>query len=286
VPVSVSAANYSQLSDEQLYASVFEPTNAPSRPPAVPESPKPVYYLPLAGEVYPCDVPLETVYRELEVALEPRGYFNADYQTKAGHTPPRVDYLLRIHYGERLWLMPIVRRDKVTWGNDGLVADRYKTNLMSDSSYDPRTGLTPSEAAALERLFGSLMAGNGGQSTKFSARLGITNSNSFGSDERLWRDFGETGQRARNFYLVVVEAFRFDDVMAMNNKAPCAWMTFIAVPEEQGQKFSEVLRAMLQTAVPYFGETTRGLQVYEVPPGTVRVGTPVEVPEAEKAPAR
>lgn len=81
----------------------------------------------------------------------------------------------------------------------------------------------------------------------------------------------------------MVEAFKFDDVMARNNKASCTWATFIAVPVDQGQKFSDALPSMLQTAVPYFGETTHGLQVYEVPPGKVLVGSPVEVPEAGKA---
>src|SRR5208283_5157950 len=110
VPVSVSAANYSQLSDEEPYARLHDPTNAPAKLPAVPESPKPFFNLALAGEVYPCDVQLETVYSALEVVREATGYFNADYQAKAGHTPPRVDCLLRIHCGERLWLNPIVRR--------------------------------------------------------------------------------------------------------------------------------------------------------------------------------
>jgi len=56
------------------------------------------------------------------------------------------------------------------------------------------------------------------------------------------------------------------------------------VPADRGQKFSEVLRPMVQTATPYFGETTHGLQAYEVPPGKVFLGRPVEVPDAVKPP--
>jgi hypothetical protein len=41
---------------------------------------------------------------------------------------------------------------------------------------------------------------------------------------------------------------------------------------------------MVQTATPYFGETTRGLQAYEVPPGKVFLGRPVEVPDTVKPP--
>jgi hypothetical protein len=82
-----------------------------------------------------------------------------------------------------------------------------------------------------------------------------------------------------DYFLVVVEAFRFDDVDAMDKKAPCVWAVFIAVPADGGQRFSDVLRAMLQAATPYFEETTHGLQIYEVPPGRVIIGNPKEVPQ-------
>jgi len=283
VPVSVSAANYSRLSGEELYARAHDPVNARAEAPAVPKPAKPLYYLPLPGEVYPSDVPLDAIYRELEMALEPRGYFNADYQTKAGHTPPGVDYLLRVHYGERLWLDPTVRRDRVTWGNDGLVADRFKVNLISDPVYDPRIGLSQAEIANLHRLFG-FAAGGAGASTLPNENGKQSDIHSYRTDERLWHDFGQEAQASSRFYLVVVEAFRFDDVVAMDARAPCVWATFVAVPVDQGLKFSNVLRAMLQTATPYFGETTHGRQLYEVPPGNVLVGTPAEVAGPQNAP--
>jgi hypothetical protein len=37
---------------------------------------------------------------------------------------------------------------------------------------------------------------------------------------------------------------------------------------------------MAQTALPYFGTTTDGLQVFTVPKGTVLRGAPVVVPES------
>jgi hypothetical protein len=282
LPVTVSAANYSRLSDEELYARVVnDPVNAHPEAPAIPKPTKPLFYLLLPGEIYPNDITLGNVYRELEVSLEQKGYFNAVYQMRAGHMPPRIDYLLRIHYGERPWLTPIVRKDRVTWGNDGLVASKYKMNLMSDSSYDPRIGLSQEEVMNLQRALASLNTFGMGPSPAENINFG-SSWGSFGTNMQLWRDFGENGQESRDFFLLVVEAFKTDDVMTMKKKAPCIWATFIAVPANRGQKFSGVLRAMIQTATPYFGETTHGLQAYEVPPGKVFVGTPVEVPGAQK----
>jgi len=288
VPVSVSAANYSQLSDEDLYNRVIiDPINAHPEPPAVAKPTRPFYYLLLPGEVYPSDVALGTVYRELESALEKRGYFNAIYQKTPANTQPKVDYLLRVHFGERPWLTPIVRTDRVTWGDDGLVANRHKMNLLSvsGSSYDPRVGLSTEEVMRLNGMFASSIANFGlGSGQSFGLFAPASLWGSFGSNKQLWRDFGEEDQESQNFYLFVVEAFKLDDVTVMRKRAPCIWATFIAVPSDRDMKFSSVLRSMIQTATPYFGETTHGLQAYEVPHGKVFLGTPVEVPGAEKEP--
>ena len=286
VPVTVSAANYSKLSEEELYARVNnDPINAHPVAPPVTVPAKPAYYLLLAGEVYPSDVRLDDVSRELETSLEPRGLFNAIYQERAGHIPGKIDYLIRIHYGKRPWLVPIVRRDRVTWGDDGLVANRYKMNLMSVSSYDPRVGLSPEQELQIDQALSSLR--NFGIGRSFPAAAFYNSASlwsSFGMDKQLWRDFAADDQESRDYYLVMVEAFRMDDVRLMDRRAPCVWATFIAVPADRGQKFSEVLRPMVQTATPYFGETTHGLQAYEVPPGKVFLGRPVEVPDAVKPP--
>jgi hypothetical protein len=280
--VSVSAVNYSQLSDEELYARVHDPMITEPKAPAVPEPTKALFYLLLPGEVYPNDVTLGAVYRELEMSLEHRGYFNAVYQKRAGHMPAKIDYLLRVHYGERPWLNPIVRKDRVTWDDDGLVSSRRDPDSMfyvgPSSIWDPRVGMSQTEANVLNRVFVLNRAfGIGPGSSPW-------HSSYFGTNPILWRDFGETDKVSREFYLFVVEAFKLDDVSLMNRKAPCIWTTFIAVPADRGQKFSNVLRAMIQTATPYFGETTHGLQAYEVPPGKVHIGTPVEVPGAQKLP--
>jgi hypothetical protein len=82
----------------------------------------------------------------------------------------------------------------------------------------------------------------------------------------------------RDYCLVVVEAFKFDDLMKMKGNAPCIWATFVAVPLHQGQEFSSMLRTMVQKVTPYFGTTAQGLQEYDIPQGQVLMGEPVEVP--------
>src|ERR1700677_535838 len=153
LPVSVSAANYSQLSDAELFSRVNnDSVNTRPEAPAVPKATQPLFYLLLPGEVYPGDVSFDEINRELELALEPRGYFNAVYQMRMGRTPARIDYLLRVHYGERLWLTPTVRADRVTWGNDGIMAKRYMISLGSNDQFDPRAGLNTDEVSAVRRL--------------------------------------------------------------------------------------------------------------------------------------
>jgi hypothetical protein len=276
VAVSVSAANYSKLSDEELYASVNAPANTHPEVPAGSVAMKPIYYLMVPGEVYSSDVPMDRFYSELELVLEQRRYFNVIYQMRAGHKPAKIDEILRVHYGGRTWLTPTVRSDRITWGNDGIVSNRYMTSLLSNSLFDPRVGLSSDEIASVRELFSmpkvskvTIGAGEGPRA--------------FTPAEMLPPDAGMGAQAAQDFCLLVVEAFRLDDIIALDKKAPCIWCTFIAVPVDRGQKFSSVLPAMLKTAEPYFGTTTNGMQVYEVPNGKVILGNPVELPGRQKA---
>jgi hypothetical protein len=278
VAVSVSAANYSQLSNEDLYARVHAADNFQPEPPAPVVPFKPLFYLMVPGEVYPSDVPVDSVYRELEQALEPRRYFNVIYQMRAGHAPPRIDYILRVHYGGRKWQIPTVRPDRITWGNDGMVSRRYMSPLASNSLFDPRVGLTADEALRMRGLFSMPMGNKAGIANGQGTRP-LTPAELSSAEPSLG------AQPARDYCLIVVEAFKFEDVLAMDSKAPCTWATFVAVPDLASDKFSSVLRSMLTAASPYFGTTTNGLQVYDVPLGKVLLGNPVEVsPPAGKAP--
>jgi hypothetical protein len=275
--LSVSAVNYSRLSDSEVYAAVNGPPNASPVIPAAAQPAGPQFYLIVPGEIYPSDVSLDSLYHDLAVSLQQRGYYSALAQVKAGRKL-QLDYLLRVHFGVRPWSNPVVRTDRVTWSNDGLLAKRYKTRIVSDLNFDPRQGLSREEEANLNQFLQMTVPGKGGRG---AGGTGADNAAELGTVTRNARDtdLGDGSLVAQDFCFVVIEAFRFADVKALNGKAPCVWMIFMAVPTENRRKLSEVLAAMLKSAVPYYGETTQGLQVFEVPVGKVLLGTPTEVPE-------
>lgn len=280
--ISVSAVNYSRLSDSEVYSAVNGTPNTSPLPPAAAPAGKPLFYLIVPGEIYPSDVTLDSLYHDLEVSLQSRGYYSALAQVKAGRKL-QLDYLLRVHFGVRPWLNPIVRTDRVTWSNDGLLAKRYKTRMVSDLNFDSRQGLSQGEVANLNQFLQMTAPDKGG---KGAGGMGADNAAELGTLTQNTRDtaLGDGSTIAQDFCFVVVEAFRFADVKAMNGKAPCVWMIFMAVPTENRRKLSEVLAAMLKSAVPYYGETTQGLQVFEVPVGKVLVGPPTEVNDKAATP--
>jgi hypothetical protein len=272
--VMVSAANYSQVSGEDLYRMVNDPAATNLAPPrsAVPD--KPTFYAFVPGDVYPADVPMETVFQELAVPLAHRGYFNVLYEAQAGYLPKRIDYLLRIVYGELNWRKPTVRTDKVTWGDDGLIAkwaganggSRTIWSVGPESHLDTdRQGLSPADIRDLATF---LQAQQGKPGTTYRQTTDLMTAL---TDDKTSVDFA----------LIVVEAFKFDDVWHKKDKAPCIWATYIGVPLHNSQNFSKVLRTMARSATPYFGETTDGIQVHDVPPGTVQMGEPTVVPDLQ-----
>ena len=274
--MSVSAANYSQLTDEQLFDEVHAPVATPSAAPAVRRPAETHYYLLVPGEVYPNDASLDDVYHEVAIVLEKRGYFDAEFEKRAGRPAAPIDTILRVHYGKRLWLDPTVRPDRITWGNDGLVSNRYKLGLISDWERDPREGLSPDDMVGTSRLMASL-AGGFGMGAK--GGRGADKADDLSREQLNMGIAGPMRDKmsaiaSSDYFVIVVEAFRFEDVDTMDRKAPCVWTVFIAAPADGRQKFSEVMRGMLQAATPYFGETTHGLQIYEVPAGRVTIGNP------------
>jgi hypothetical protein len=287
LPISVSAANYSQVSGEELYARISAADNNHPAPPPVAEPAKPLFYAFVPIDYTPY-VPLETIYRELATPLAQRGYFNIVYQIKAGLPPKRIDYLLRIYCGRRFWRTPTVRTDKVTWGNDDLVyswrgaAPSGTANLIGTNSlWDSRVGMSPSEIANLAM---DVQQGQGSIGTMGS--MGNMGGGKVAFSEQQRNGFQDlSGDAASRFYwLVMVEAFRFEDVRDRKRDAPCVWSTLVAMPFRQGLDSVKVIRTMARTAIPYFGTTADGLQVFEVSPGRVLMGEPVEAPGPQKAP--
>jgi len=60
------------------------------------------------------------------------------------------------------------------------------------------------------------------------------------------------------------------------------WTTFVAAPRQRKETFSSIAATLARNAIPYFGETTTGLQVYSDARASVKVGPLVEVPEGPK----
>jgi hypothetical protein len=276
LPISVSAANYSKVSGEELYARVNGAANTypEPQPPAPPA--KPLFYAFVPAD-YSADVSMETVFRELAIPLAYRGYFNVVYQVQAGLLPNRIDYLLRVHAGERPWRLPTVRTDKVTWGDDDLTpywhgtAERSGNLIGPYSHWDDRAGMSPTDISTLASYF------QDSQLTRSGRNVSSSETQSVGLEEVNGNAYAH--ERA----IILINAFRFEDVRKMKKDAPCVWSMFISVPLYQGLTFSNVLRTMARTATPYVGETTNGIQIYEVPPGRVLMGEPVEVQGPEKA---
>jgi hypothetical protein len=284
--VSVSAVNYSEVAPSGNVLGVVNGTaNLSPDIPTIPKPTRPVFYLMVPGEIYSSDVPIDAIYHQLRVSLEHRGYYNALTTLVKAARPLQVDYLLRLHYGVRPWSNPTVRFDQVTWGNDGLVAKRYQMRtLLNNSQFDPRTGLDQDEVRALRTLGLRLMADTGSGKSDLSNGTNAVDIRDFVDSAGAGPKPSAMTPPAHDFCLVVLEAFKFSDVKAMDRKAPCIWMIFIAVPIDSGEKLSSLLPTMLKTAEPYYGGTTQGLQVFEVPTGKVEVGNPVEIKDNAAAP--
>jgi hypothetical protein len=256
--VTVSAANYSQVSGEALFARINAPDNTSPVPPSLSQPSRPVFYVFLAVD-YSKEVPLDTIYRELATPLAQRGYFNVRYQIEAGHVPTRIDYLLRISCGRQNWKVPRVRTDKVTWANDDLEAPGRGGSssaylIGASSKWDSRAGMSPTEIADFASSFQVSQGGMGAGRGSFSEQQSIG-----------FQDLSADA-KSRNYYLVSVEAFRFEDVRDRKGDAPCIWSTLVAAPFRQGLRLSNVLRPMARAAMPYYGTTTDGLQVFEMQP--------------------
>jgi hypothetical protein len=262
--VSVSAANYSQESGEELFKRITAPDNTHPAPPVTVPPSKPQFYVFLAVD-YSTEVPLDTIYRELATPLAERGYFNVLYQIKAGRPPTHIDYLLRIYCGRRDWRTPTVRTDKVTWANDDLVSPGHGGSstaylIGSNSRSDSRAGMSPAEIANFASSFQGNMGSMGSMGSGMGPSMGAYSEPTAGIQDLA----GDA--ESRNTYLVVVEAFRFEDVRTMKGDAPCIWSTLVATPFRQGLRLVNVLRPMARTAMPYFGATTDGLQIFEMRP--------------------
>ncbi|HEY0864642.1 MAG TPA: hypothetical protein VGD97_11100 [Lacunisphaera sp.] len=248
--IIVSAANYAETPPEVL-AKMFRKADDLTDVPPPPAGERPVrYYQFLPGEGLAADLSYVEVCRILSPALKAKNFVNTTDEAK-------VDFILRVTFGERRWRDPFVRKDNLEWRH-GLVPRKRGTSLSAAEAWDERAGGDESALYQLER------------------DLGME-----GMADRLIGSMSTD-----DYYLIVVDAFAVAALKEKGNKTPRAWSTFIAVPRQKGVKFSDVASKMVQKATPWFGETLPGKARFTDREGTVKIGDLQVVEENVPAPKK
>lgn len=285
-PVSVSSLNYADTPRDVLAQLEAEKTAVnPATRPLAPLA-RPQRYVFMPGDLYETDLDFGEICRRLGAALAQKGYLNATDEQGRVIAPNEVDLILRVHGGERPWRVPTARTDQLTW-RDGLASrprGRTLATLGGDVFWENRAGGNDAAlgaAAANENArgfgFGSAPATPaGGDQLNAGSATGLSMAGTAAGEYESTRDF----------YLLVVDAFSYADLMKRGKSATRLWTTFIAAPRQPGQKFSGVLDTMLRVATPYFGENTAGLQMFNDARATVSLGE-LQILESDvKAPER
>ncbi len=279
-PVSISAANYRKTSREDLLREVEQGKAAvnPEVPP-VKVTAEPVHYVFVAGEVADSDLAFDKVTALLEPALTKKGYVNAADSFGVIHEPKKVTLVLRVSYGQALWRVPTVRTDRLSWA-DGMIARPHGTGLQmlgGETVFESRAGGNDDVMASVAQNasakgFGSVS--KPGQNTGGSGSSGAPQlPNLPATPIASAVEYGST----RDFNLIVVDAFDYQELKSKGRRATRVWSTFVAAPVERKQKFSAVAGMLVRNATPYFGETSNGLQVYTDARAEVKIGEIVEV---------
>jgi hypothetical protein len=239
--IVVSAANYAQSSPDvlaKLFQHPIELIDVPPPPAGVP----PVrYYQFLPAERLVADLSYLEVCKLLAPALKAKNLLNTADEAK-------VQYILRITFGERPWRDPFVRENDLEW-RQGLVPKKRGAAFGSTGAWDDRAGGNEAALYQLERDLVDLSPSAEGMA------------------DRLIGD-----KPTQDYYLIVVDAFEVAALKQKGNKTPRAWSTFIAVSRQKGVKFSDVAAQMIAKAAPYFGETLPGKARFTDRDGTVKLG--------------
>jgi hypothetical protein len=234
--IVVSAANYAEASPDVLAKMFHRPADLTAvAPPAA--AARPVrYYQFLPAESLAADVTYPEVCKLLVPVLAAKNFHNTADQAK-------VELILRVTFGERRWRDPFVRKDDLEW-SQGLVPKKRSMALGADGAWDERAGGDESALYQLER------------------DLGVE-----GMADRLIGNLP-----TEDYHLIVVDAFEVAVLREKGNQTPRAWTTFVAVPRQQGVKFSDVAAKMIAKAAPYFGETLPGKARFTDREGKVELG--------------
>jgi hypothetical protein len=232
-------------------------------------------------------VTYEDLCRLLTPALASRGYRNAADEQGLIREPGSVQLVLRVHYGTRPWRNPTVRTEQLTW-RDGLEPKpqgRGLHTLGGDVLWDSRAGGNDEALAAAREnqstgsIFDKASAGGrGGGGDSPSSLAGGTNPALLGQPGSGPLSLTEY-ELTRDFHLIVVDAFDYAELKSQGKAARRLWATFVAAPKDRAKPFSAVAKMLVRNATPFFGETSRGLQVYTDARAEVTIGEAVVVPE-------
>ena len=292
-PVSVSAANYRTTPREELVRAV-ELDQAAVNPdaPALQALKQPQYFFFIPGEIFDADLRYEQVTEILTAALAKKGYINGADPLGIIREPGKITLALRVNYGTLPWRLPTVRSQDITW-YDGMVPRPRGMglhNLGGERTWDQRAGgndetfaaIAANDTAAASSVYGG-GGGKGGGGSSGSGNTGAASvaGPNLGSAASPVGGYGST----RDFHIIVVDAFDYQELKKEGKSARRLWTTFVSAPKEPKQKFSAVAETLARNAIPYFGETTKGLQVYSDVRAELRIGELVEVKD-EPAPEK
>ncbi len=253
-PVSVSALNYAHASWGELNRLDGEKNQVNPSPHPLTAIATPQRFVFLPGEVYPTDLTYEEICGRLSAALAKKGYLNATDAQGRVYDPANVDLILRVNFGERPWRIPTARIDQLAW-RDGLAPPPRFSRLSvlgAEVSWESRVGGNDDALGAAAANQNSPSFGSGSSSPGSAPAPTPPGTNPAATEY----------ESTREYYLIVVDAFSYKELREKGDLARRQWTAFVAAPRQPGQKFSDVVNTMLRVATPYFGETARGLQVF------------------------
>lgn len=269
----MSAADYTDMAAAFAANAVKSQEN-----PAMPQLPaltRTQYFIFSPGESYGAK-DYDEICRVLTPALAKRGFVNLATAEGRVANPEKLELILRVSYGDRMWRVPSVRVDHLTW-KTGIAVDRASGFIQNSAgvAWDRRAGGMDDEFSRLVRWMNT----NGGKS--------------FDTDPASSMDASVAATAegiTRTHHLLVIDAFSYQELLAKGDKAKRVWTTFIAMPRRANETFGEVFATMVRVGTPYFGTTTRGVQVFtdaraRVEPGDLKVlESDVKLPTQESDP--
>jgi hypothetical protein len=269
LPVSVSSANYAADSSEEVFRAVHEKMQVNPATPALKPLSQPRHFVFAPGESFESDLTFAQVCAFLAPALAKKGYLNAADEAGRIAAPEKIELILRVTSGGRRWRDPTVRTEMLRW-RDNLVPRKLSEAVVFglETAWDSKAGGNDNALGAVGNI----------QDRQDASATGGSGIATIAGSQTTAAPVGY--ESSRDFYLIVVDAFDYDELQKKKGAAKRQWTTFIAMPREGHQKFSEVIATMLKVGTPYFGETTRGLQAFDDARARVEIGTP-EVVETD-----